>query len=288
VATITWGDGQSSVGTVSQTGTGQYAVSGLHTYADEGSYALSVQLTDVDDTSAQAAATATVADAALSASGRGSASTPVATTSTFAGQVARLSDQNAAGSASDFTATIDWGDGQSSAGTVSQTGGGEYAVSGSHSYAADGPYTIAVHAADDGGSSADASSYVVVYEYGNQAGGSFVIGDQSSGPTVYFWGSHWAAQNAISGGTGPDSFKGFADGSAQSCGQRFTARLGNSASPPATVAAYMAVAVSKSVSKSRSTISGTVDKLVVVKTDPGYGPDSGSPGTGQVVASICG
>jgi hypothetical protein len=50
----------------------------------------------------------------------------------------------------------------------------------------------------------------------------------------------------------------------------------------------MAVAVSKSVAKSKSTISGTVDRLVVVKTDPGYGPDPGSPGTGQIVGTICG
>jgi hypothetical protein len=286
--TITWGDGQSSAGTVSQTGNGQYAISASHTYADEGSYPVSVRLTDADGTSAQAGATATVADASLSASGRGSASSPVATTSAFVGQVATLSDQNPGGATSDFTATITWGDGQSSAGTVSQTAGGQYAVGGSHSYAADGPYTVKVHVADVGGSSADATSYVVVYEYANQTGGSFVVGDQSSGPGVYFWGSQWAAQNPMSGGAGPSSFKGFAENSAQSCGQTFTARPGNGASPPATVPSYMAVAVSKSVSKSKSTISGTADKLVVVKTDPGYGPDPGSPGTGQVVATICG
>jgi hypothetical protein len=245
-------------------------------------------LTDTDGTSAKGTATATVADAALSASGRGSASTPVATTGAFAGQVATLTDQNAGGAASDFTATISWGDGQSSTGTVSQTTSGQYAVTGSHSYAADGPYTVKVHVADDGGSSADATSYVVVYEFANQAGGSFLIGDQSSGASVYFWGARWAQQNPMSGGTGPSSFKGFAVNSAQSCGQTFNARPGNSGSPPATVPSYMAVAVSKSVSKSKSTISGTVDKLVVVKTDAGYGPDPGSPGTGQVVATICG
>jgi hypothetical protein len=249
---------------------------------------VSVQLTDADATSATAGATATVADAALSAAGRGSTTTAVVTTRAFAGQVATLTDQNPGGSASDFTATIDWGDGQSSAGTVSQTTGGDYSVSGSHPYAADGPYTVKVHVVDDGGAGADATSYVVVYEYANQTGGSFVVGDQSGGPSVYFWGSQWAAQNPISGGTGPSSFKGFAENSAQSCGQTFTTRTGDSSSPPATLPSYVAVAVSKSVSKSRSTISGTVDKLVVVKTDPGYGPDPGSPGTGRIVATICG
>jgi PKD repeat protein len=157
-----------------------------------------------------------------------------------------------------------------------------------HTYTADGPYTVTVHVADDGGSTADATSYVVVYEYANQTGGAFVVGDGGGGPQVYFWGSQWAAQNPIRSGNAPDSFKGFADDSAQSCGATFGSRPGNSSAPPATVPPYMAVAVASAVSKSGSRISGTIEKIVVVKTDPGYAPDPGSPGAGRVVATICG
>ncbi len=286
-ATIDWGDGSSSTGVVTQTSAGQYEVDGSHTYAEEGTYPVSVQVSDQDGTGAQASGTAAVGDAGLSATGMGEPASPVLTTSSFAAPVASLSDANSSGSAGDFTATIDWGDGTSSEGTVTGSGG-SYSVSGSHSYGADGPYTVAVHIADDGGSVVDAITHVLVYEYADQNGGSFVIGDGVAGSRVYFWGADWAAQNPLSGGDPPRAFKGFASSSAQSCGATFTARPGRSAAPPAAVASFVAVAVTGSVSKSGPEISGTVQKIVVVRTDAGYGPDLGSPRTGEVVATVCG
>ncbi len=89
-----------------------------------------------------------------------------------------MTDGDPAGVSGDFMATIDWGDGTSSNGTVSGSGG-SYSVSGSHSYAADGPYTVRVHVADAGGSAADAMSYLVVYE----AADGFLLGDGVTGPT---------------------------------------------------------------------------------------------------------
>jgi hypothetical protein len=283
-ATIHWGDGATSSGTVSQTAPGHYAVSASHTYAEAGSYSVAVKISDTDGTSATAAGAATVADASLSASGTGSSTSPVATTTTFTGQLASLTDHNPAGSPSDLTATINWGDGTHSVGTVSGSGG-SYTVSGTHSYAANGPYTVRVHIADVGGSTADATSYLVVYGYANQSGGSFVVGDRS-GSHVYFWGSHWAGHNRMSRGKGPRSFRGFADSSAQSCGETFGALPSRRSEPPATVPAYMAVAVTDAVSRSHRMLSGTVEKMVVVQTDAGYGPRS--HGTGQIVATICG
>jgi hypothetical protein len=47
------------------------------------------------------------------------------------------------------------------------------------------------------------------------------------------------------------------------------------------------VIVSSSVTKSGSSIAGNVVHMVVVKTDPGYGPNPGHAGTGTVVATIC-
>ena len=40
------------------------------------------------------------------------------------------------------------------------------------------------------------------------------------------------------------------------------------------------------VTQSGSTISGNIAKIVIVKTNPGYQPDPGHPGTGTVVASV--
>ena len=56
--------------------------------------------------------------------------------------------------------------------------------------------------------------------------GAFVIGDGSAsgGSTVTFWGSQWAKSNALSGGSAPNAFKGFEDGSQPtSCGGTWTA-----------------------------------------------------------------
>jgi hypothetical protein len=40
--------------------------------------------------------------------------------------------------------------------------------------------------------------------------------------------------------------------------------------------------------KSGSTINGTWNKIVVVRTDAGYAPAPGHPGTGTIVATFCG
>src|SRR5262249_51521410 len=90
-AIISWGDGQTSAGTVTATGPGSFQVSGSNIYADEGSYAVSVIITDVDGSTASTSATADVADAALSAS-----AIPVAATGgvAFTGVVAWFIDAN--------------------------------------------------------------------------------------------------------------------------------------------------------------------------------------------------
>lgn len=122
-------------------------------------------------------------------------------------------------------------------------------------------------------------------------GGQFVVADLanlSAGVTVYFWGSQWAKNNPMSGGPGPSAFKGFENGLEQpACGGSWTSRPGNSSNPPSTIPEYMAVIVAGSVRQDGSVISGDVKKIVVVRTNPGYGPSPGHPGTGQVVAVLC-
>jgi DNA/RNA endonuclease G (NUC1)/methionine-rich copper-binding protein CopC len=123
-------------------------------------------------------------------------------------------------------------------------------------------------------------------------GGVFVIGDQvnlTNGATVYFWGSQWSQNNPMSGGSATNSFKGFENGtSAPACSGSWATDPGGSSNPPATIPQYMAVIVSSSIQKNGSIISGDIKKIVVVKTNAGYGPSPGHPGTGQVVAILCG
>jgi hypothetical protein len=49
----------------------------------------------------------------------------------------------------------------------------------------------------------------------------------------------------------------------------------------------MGVAVSSSILKNGSVISGNIISIVVVVTDPGYAPNPGHPGTGTIIATYC-
>jgi hypothetical protein len=286
-ATINWGDSGTSTGTVSGSG-GSFTVTGSHTYADEGSYTITVTITDTTNSSNTQTVTdsATIADATLSATGAPAAVSP----QSFSGTVASFTDANSTtSSTADFTATINWGDGSpTSTGTVSGSGG-SYSVSGSHTYTGTGPFTISVHIVDDGGSTADATTSVLIF--GTASGGNFVIGDRNAaiGTAVTFWGPQWRTVNSLSGGVAPASFKGFEDSPARAaCGTAWTTDPGNSTPPPAgPLPAYMAVIVSSKVSQAGPAISGNTVHVVVVKTNPGYAPAVGHAGTGTVVATIC-
>jgi hypothetical protein len=122
--------------------------------------------------------------------------------------------------------------------------------------------------------------------------GSFVIGDRNAavGTHVTFWGDQWSAHNGLSGGPAPASFKGFASQTPNTppqCGDRWTTEPGGSSTPPASVPQYMEVTGSSQVTQQGSAISGDTQHVVVVKTNPGYGPEPDQPGTGTVVAQAC-
>ncbi|HYL73403.1 MAG TPA: hypothetical protein VEU96_04320 [Bryobacteraceae bacterium] len=117
----------------------------------------------------------------------------------------------------------------------------------------------------------------------------FVIGDTNAivGDTVTFWGAQWAKDNTLSGGPAPNAFKGFTDTVPASCGGDWISRPGNSSQPPDTVPLFMAVIASSTITKSGAAITGDIPKIVVVRTNPGYGPSPGHTGTGTVVAVVC-
>jgi Bacterial Ig-like domain (group 1) len=287
-ATINWGDGSPlSAGTITG-GSGNFTVAGTHTYAEEGPpLPVTVTITDIDTPSntATAHSTANVADAPLTASGMSLLSGP-----TYAGPVATFTDANSLSTTADFTATIDWGDGSPpTSGTV--TGSlGSYTVNGIHTYASLGSFTIKVHIVDDGGSTADATSTILIFA--TSSGGNFVIGDGNAavGTNVTFWGAQWWKRNTLSGGTAPAAFKGFesSPSSGVACGIDWSTDPGSSPPPPpGPLPAFMAVLVSSSVSKSGSTISGNTPHVVIVQTNPGYAANAGHAGTGTVVATLC-
>jgi hypothetical protein len=142
--TINWGDGTpASTGTVSGNGG---PITGTHTYAEEGIYTGSVSWTD-DAGPHTASFDVRVMDAPLTAT-----AIPVsaAAGSQFAGPVASFTDANPGGTVSQYSATINWGDGTSTAGTVT-AGAGDFVISGSHTYAAGGTYQTTVKITDVGG-----------------------------------------------------------------------------------------------------------------------------------------
>jgi hypothetical protein len=137
---------------------------------------------------------------------------------------------------------------------------------------------------------ASASTNAIVFAF--LVSGSFIIGDQNAqvGTQDMFWGAQWTANNVLSAGAPPNSFKGFAETISMeppACGVTWMSRPGNSSNPPTSVPAYMGVLVSPSVNQSGAAVSGSGTRIVVIKTDPGYGPDPSQPGTGTVVAQFC-
>jgi PhoPQ-activated pathogenicity-related protein len=105
----------------------------------------------------------TVADAPITAAGL----TVRATQGTsFTATVAMLSDANPAADASDFTADIAWGDGQTSTGTVTASSPGNFTITGTHTYNADGRYLVLVTVVDAGGSQTNATTLAHVATIG--------------------------------------------------------------------------------------------------------------------------
>jgi hypothetical protein len=158
-AMIDWGDTMTSAGMITGSN-GQYTVTGTHTYAEETTNPRPITVTITDDggMTATAHTTASVADAALTATGM--TITPAPGTP-FNGTVATFTDAypGEPDGARDFTAMIDWGDGVTTAGTVGGSNG-SYTVSGMHTYFYGCPTVIIVTITDDGGQSATAFTNV--------------------------------------------------------------------------------------------------------------------------------
>jgi len=161
-ATINWGDGLSSAGTISyNAATGQFSVTGSHQYVEEGSYALSVTIHHDNTADVTVAGTATVSDPAVVTTAGASQSAVEGAGSTFT--LATFTDPGGVEALGDYSATINWGDGSSSAGTIVYNAStGVFTVTGAHAYADDGSYTAGVSVAHDSAPVAGANVAVAV------------------------------------------------------------------------------------------------------------------------------
>ncbi len=221
-ATINWGDGTTSAGTVPG-GNGAFSIAGTsgHVYAAEGSYATTIAVTNTTDgvtTTLSGGVTATEADVFTP----GAATTLAATAGqAFTGAVATFTDGFIANTASDLTATITWGDGTTSAGTITDVNGA-ISVAGSHNYASAGTDAVSVTLADaDGTASATATATAHVVSPFSGAGASVSVaeGSQLTAPIATFtsanagdtaasftativWGDGTTSAGMVTGGNG--------------------------------------------------------------------------------------
>jgi virginiamycin B lyase len=141
-ASITWNDGTTSAGTITADPAGGFDVSANRdwTLADA---APAITITDLRNPARTASATASLTVNPPQPIGTGmSVSTTAA--ALFSGTVASFTGV-ALNSLSKYSATIDWGDGQVSNGTITANSSGGIDVSGSNRYAASGTYTITVN-----------------------------------------------------------------------------------------------------------------------------------------------
>ncbi|HEY7426509.1 MAG TPA: putative Ig domain-containing protein [Gemmataceae bacterium] len=218
VATIDWGDGNSDMGMVSG-GNGSFTVTDDHTYAQVGNspYAVNITITDtITGASTTDATTATVTTAPLTATGGFDLGAVQQQSSSLT--LATFTSGNPNLTASDFTATIDWGDGSGAVpATVSDSGDGEFSVSGSHTYAQNGTYTATITITGTDGATASTTSTVTVGDVfagiqSNLTVSSFTDADTSvlasSFTATINWGDGNQSNGTMSGSNGVFTVQG--------------------------------------------------------------------------------
>jgi hypothetical protein len=160
-ATINWGDTTTSTGTVTGSN-GSFVVTGGHTYAGEGTAPVSVTITRTADNTQTTPSANVVVGENDALTGQGTTINADLSLSVF-GTVATFTDTDTVSPASDFTATIHWGDGSTDIGAVSGSNG-SFQVSGLHTYAlgTSGNETVTVSLADKAPGTATATALTTV------------------------------------------------------------------------------------------------------------------------------
>jgi hypothetical protein len=145
-ATIDWGDGSVSTGTVTPGPGGVFTVSGTHTYTgetiggeSEGIATVRTAITHESLAPVTATTSVNITDPNVTATG-GFSLTAAEGSASISGAVATVTDPgNPTGTAedgADYSASISWGDGSVSTGSITEAGG-TFTVTGSHTYLGD-------------------------------------------------------------------------------------------------------------------------------------------------------
>lgn len=184
--TVNWGDGSSnsvndgtntvtiqavpSSSTSNPTGVA-FLVIGTHTYNDDDqgaeieNYQVNVTINDSSGNIFAVASQASVSDPILTDPGL-----PVQAVAgrPFQGSVATFTSSNPLSTANEYSATILWGDGSASRGTIEPDGGGSFSVIGDHVYKKPGAYSITTTIQDNEGHSVQDDSTATVTGRGSK------------------------------------------------------------------------------------------------------------------------
>ena len=156
-ASISWGDGGESFGTVQPVGRGEFRVLGAKTYRDTGVHHIVVTISEVRGRTVKARSTAGVRAAALVARGR---SLTVEAGHAFTRVVATLTDGDRLTPASHFRVLLRWGDGARSSGQVVRSGPGSFRILGRHRYRRPGLYRVVILVSEVDGGAVTATSRI--------------------------------------------------------------------------------------------------------------------------------
>jgi hypothetical protein len=160
-ANINWGDGASSAGTFSSSGN-TFTAKGSHAY-EEGKYTITTTFSQGSAFSVIVSSSASVVDAPLTVTG--TAATASEWIALNNASLVTFTDADPVATLSDFSGTINWGDGSSSSAALFSQPGGTgtaFVVSGNHFYSLTGTYTVTATINDVGGQSATATFNVTV------------------------------------------------------------------------------------------------------------------------------
>ncbi|MFO0970034.1 MAG: IPT/TIG domain-containing protein, partial [Gemmataceae bacterium] len=146
---IDWGDGETSAGTVVVNEDDTFSVLGDHTYTNAGTFTVSVKIANNNDQTIFVDSTANVSGD-IAAAAEPLESDEVAQLSDAV--IASFTDTYTGAAPEDYTVSIDWGDGNSSSGSVVANESGGFDVVASHEYGEPAwfPITVTIDSVRDG------------------------------------------------------------------------------------------------------------------------------------------
>jgi hypothetical protein len=163
-AITSWGDGTYSVSTVALAGS-VFNITDAHTYTALGNYTVVVDVWDVGGSTLEMTGSATVTSG-FAPIRPGPKATGTHATAThrvaFHGSVASFVGSIVGGTARSYTASITWGDGHTTSGTIQPTGNNNFSVIGANTYATAGTFTVHVTITDSNGASTTVTTTILV------------------------------------------------------------------------------------------------------------------------------